>query len=135
MRPRFRSPRRLDRVPQLTLLVSPFSFCPSSHTFSPSPARRLLLVVPSLGFSSLPPPQLALALALAASTTRLCSLAHSLSDVGKILCGIQVPPSEGAAFTEWLDSLKYPYVEETANPAYADFLAEDDSSESEAEGR
>ncbi|GAA5915978.1 hypothetical protein JCM8208_002818 [Rhodotorula glutinis] len=56
-------------------------------------------------------------------------------DVGKILCGIQVPPSEGAAFTEWLDSLKYPYVEETANPAYADFLAEDDESDSEAEGR
>ncbi|TNY22180.1 threonine ammonia-lyase [Rhodotorula diobovata] len=57
-------------------------------------------------------------------------------DVGKILCGIQVPPTEGDAFTQWLDSLEYPYVEETANPAYADFLGEDDDeSDEEAPGR
>ncbi|BGP49263.1 threonine deaminase [Rhodotorula kratochvilovae] len=48
-------------------------------------------------------------------------------DVGKILCGVQVPPAESTSFTEWLDSLAYPYVEETSNPAYADFLGEDDS--------
>ncbi|GAA5867353.1 hypothetical protein JCM8547_003318 [Rhodosporidiobolus lusitaniae] len=57
-------------------------------------------------------------------------------DVGKILCGIQVPPEENNAFGEYLVSLKYPYVEETQNPAYADFLAEDEgefsSSETEA---
>ncbi|GAA5956013.1 hypothetical protein JCM21900_002645 [Sporobolomyces salmonicolor] len=56
-------------------------------------------------------------------------------DVGKILCGIQVPPAESNAFGEWLRSLKYPYVEETDNPAYADFLGDDDddASASEAE--
>ncbi|GAA5981447.1 hypothetical protein JCM11641_004766 [Rhodosporidiobolus odoratus] len=53
-------------------------------------------------------------------------------DVGKILCGIQVPPEENEAFSEWLDSLAYPYVEETSNPAYADFLG-DDEEESGAE--
>ncbi|GAA5889467.1 hypothetical protein JCM5296_006370 [Sporobolomyces johnsonii] len=47
-------------------------------------------------------------------------------DVGKILCGIQVPPAESNAFGEWLQALKYPYVEETDNPAYADFLGDDD---------
>ncbi|GAA6005828.1 hypothetical protein JCM10207_007242 [Rhodosporidiobolus poonsookiae] len=46
-------------------------------------------------------------------------------DVGKILCGIQVPPGETAAFDDYLVSLKYPFVEETQNPAYADFLGED----------
>ncbi|GAA6007326.1 uncharacterized protein JCM10292_005492 [Rhodotorula paludigena] len=48
-------------------------------------------------------------------------------DVGKILCGLQVPEGTTAAFEEWLDSLKYPYVEETQNPAYADFLGEEDA--------
>ncbi|GAA5835977.1 hypothetical protein JCM11251_006618 [Rhodosporidiobolus azoricus] len=53
-------------------------------------------------------------------------------DVGKILCGIQVPPAETPAFDEWLKALKYPYQEETQNPAYADFLGEEES-ETEAE--
>ncbi|GAA5914149.1 hypothetical protein JCM6882_004939 [Rhodosporidiobolus microsporus] len=53
-------------------------------------------------------------------------------DVGKILCGIQVPPSENDAFEAYLAALKYPFVEETQNPAYADFLGEGED-ESEAE--
>lgn len=72
--------------------------------------------------------------ALGASMTPLTRVTPA--DVGKILCGIQVPPTEGDAFTQWLDSLEYPYVEETANPAYADFLGEDDDeSDEEAPGR
>lgn len=53
-------------------------------------------------------------------------------DVGKILCGIQVSKEESLKFDEWLNNLGYPYVEETDNPAYADFLGEE-SSESEVE--
>ncbi|GAA6022683.1 hypothetical protein JCM11491_000565 [Sporobolomyces phaffii] len=45
-------------------------------------------------------------------------------DVGKILCGIQVPPGEADEFDQWLVSLGYPFVEETDNPAYADFLGQ-----------
>ncbi|GAA6044173.1 hypothetical protein JCM8097_007219 [Rhodosporidiobolus ruineniae] len=53
-------------------------------------------------------------------------------DVGKILCGIQVPPHLTPRFESWLEGLKYPFVEETQNPAYADFLVdEDDLSEAE----
>jgi len=54
-------------------------------------------------------------------------------DVGKILCGIQVPPSENEAFDEWLMNLGYPFVEETKNPAYADFLGDDEGSGTEEE--
>ncbi|GAA5844152.1 hypothetical protein JCM3766R1_003273 [Sporobolomyces carnicolor] len=53
-------------------------------------------------------------------------------DVGKILCGIQVPREESQTFDEWLVNLGYPFVEETHNPAYADFLGggdEDDELE------
>ncbi|GAA6063076.1 hypothetical protein JCM10212_003134 [Sporobolomyces blumeae] len=50
-------------------------------------------------------------------------------DVGKILCGIQVPPSESAAFDSWLTNLGYPWVEETSNPAYADFLGDDETTD------
>jgi threonine dehydratase len=35
---------------------------------------------------------------------------------------MQVPPSEKAAFREFLNRLGYPCVEETANPAYRMFL-------------
>ncbi|MBA2965377.1 MULTISPECIES: threonine ammonia-lyase, biosynthetic [Ramlibacter] len=44
------------------------------------------------------------------------------ADYGRILVGIQVPASDGAAFQSFLDTLGYPYVEETANPAYRLFL-------------
>ena len=57
----------------------------------------------------------------------------SALDVGKILCGIQVPPSENEAFDEWLMNLGYPFVEETKNPAYADFLGDDEGSGAEDE--
>ena len=43
-------------------------------------------------------------------------------DVGKILAGIQVPPGAEAAFDSFLDQLGYPFVEETQNQAYKNFL-------------
>lgn len=65
--------------------------------------------------------------ALSALCTPADPLPGSYADVGKILCGLQVPEGTTAAFEEWLNSLKYPYVEETQNPAYADFLGEEDA--------
>jgi threonine dehydratase len=44
------------------------------------------------------------------------------ADDGRILVGLQVPPADGAAFDRFLRTLAYPYVEETANPAYRLFL-------------
>jgi threonine dehydratase len=44
------------------------------------------------------------------------------ADYGRVLVGMQVPPSEKAAFREFLGRLGYPSVEETANPAYRMFL-------------
>ncbi|BGP33099.1 threonine deaminase [Rhodotorula toruloides] len=54
-------------------------------------------------------------------------------DVGKILCGIQVPEEESSIFDEWVVALKYPFVEETSNPAYADFLGDEDGDATDAE--
>jgi threonine dehydratase len=45
------------------------------------------------------------------------------SDYGRVLAGIQVPPSERADFLEHLRELDYAYVEETENPAYRMFLS------------
>jgi threonine dehydratase len=44
------------------------------------------------------------------------------ADYGRILVGLQVPAGESAAFDAFLETLGYPYVEETANPAYRLFL-------------
>jgi threonine dehydratase len=44
------------------------------------------------------------------------------ADYGRVLVGMQVPPSDKAAFHEFLDRLGYPSFEETANPAYRMFL-------------
>ncbi len=44
------------------------------------------------------------------------------ADYGRVLVGMQVPPSEKGVFHEFLDRLGYPSVEETANPAYRMFL-------------
>jgi threonine dehydratase len=44
------------------------------------------------------------------------------ADFGRVLVGIQVPPSEKAEFDAFLESLGYPYWEETNNPAYKLFL-------------
>jgi threonine dehydratase len=44
------------------------------------------------------------------------------ADYGRVLVGMQVPPSDKAAFHEFLGRLGYPSVEETANPAYRMFL-------------
>jgi threonine dehydratase len=44
------------------------------------------------------------------------------ADYGRVLVGMQVPPSDQAEFQRFLGRLGYPYVEETANPAYRMFL-------------
>jgi threonine dehydratase len=53
------------------------------------------------------------------------SLFHYRNDganFGRVLVGMQVPPSEMPAFRRFLATLGYPYVEETGNPAYRLFL-------------
>src|SRR6478609_8992609 len=44
------------------------------------------------------------------------------SDYGRILVGIQVPSSDAVAFRDFLETLAYPYVEESENPVYRLFL-------------
>ena len=44
------------------------------------------------------------------------------ADYGRILVGIQVPAGDAAAFDDFLRTLAYPFVEETANPLAALFL-------------
>ena len=44
------------------------------------------------------------------------------ADYGRILVGLQVPPKDDKAFAKFLDTLGYPYAEETNNPVYKMFL-------------
>ena len=44
------------------------------------------------------------------------------SDCGRVLAGIQVPQAERAQFADHLQVLRYPWVDETANPVYRMFL-------------
>jgi threonine dehydratase len=44
------------------------------------------------------------------------------ADYGRILVGLQVPAKEDKAFAKFLDTLGYPYAEETDNPVYRLFL-------------
>jgi len=44
------------------------------------------------------------------------------SDYGRVLAGVQVPPAETEDFLLHLNELKYPYSDETNNPAYKMFL-------------
>jgi len=44
------------------------------------------------------------------------------ADYGRVLVGLQVPPSDDAALRDFLDRLGYAWVDETANPAYRLFL-------------
>mgnify|MGYP002139359053 CR=1 FL=1 len=44
------------------------------------------------------------------------------ADYGRILVGLQVPHSDTAAFSEFLNTLGYPAIEETHNPVYQLFL-------------
>ncbi len=44
------------------------------------------------------------------------------ADYGRILVGLQVPKTDDKAFAKFLQTLNYPYVEETANPVYRMFL-------------
>jgi threonine dehydratase len=45
------------------------------------------------------------------------------ADYGRVLVGIQVPPSEQADFLASLDQLGYRYWDESQNPAYTLFLS------------
>jgi threonine dehydratase len=44
------------------------------------------------------------------------------ADYGRVLIGIQVPAQDSAAFQQFLDTLGFPHIEETNNPAYKLFL-------------
>jgi threonine dehydratase len=44
------------------------------------------------------------------------------SDCGRVLAGIQVPVNERPEFLRHLHELRYPYIEESENPAYRMFL-------------
>ena len=44
------------------------------------------------------------------------------ADYGRILVGLQVPKADDKAFAKFLQTLDYPYVEETLNPVYRMFL-------------
>jgi threonine dehydratase len=44
------------------------------------------------------------------------------ADYGRILVGLQVPPTDHKMFVQFVTDLGYPYVDETANPAYRLFL-------------
>ena len=44
------------------------------------------------------------------------------ADFGRILVGLQVPKADNKAFKTFLDTVGYPHVEETSNPAYQLFL-------------
>ncbi|KAI8833233.1 tryptophan synthase beta subunit-like PLP-dependent enzyme [Chytriomyces cf. hyalinus JEL632] len=54
-----------------------------------------------------------------------CSLFHYRNyggDMGKVFVGIQVPPTATKVFDDFMDKLKYPYVEETSNEVYRQLL-------------
>ncbi len=44
------------------------------------------------------------------------------ADYGRILVGLQVPKADDKAFAKFLQTLDYPYVEESQNPVYRMFL-------------
>jgi threonine dehydratase len=44
------------------------------------------------------------------------------SDAGRVMAGIQVPDSTRDEFLSHLAELQYPWIDETANPAYQLFL-------------
>jgi threonine dehydratase len=44
------------------------------------------------------------------------------ADYGRILVGLQVPKADDRAFARFLQTLDYPFVEETTNPVYRMFL-------------
>lgn len=45
------------------------------------------------------------------------------ADYGRILVGLQIPSDATTEFQDFIESIAYPYVEETENPAYRLFLA------------
>lgn len=49
-----------------------------------------------------------------------------MSDLGKVLVGVQVPKESSDTFEQFLKQLAYPYEEETENPVYKEFLHDGD---------
>ncbi len=45
------------------------------------------------------------------------------ADYGRVLVGVQVPPDTRSAFIAHIDAIGFPYWDETENPAYRQFLA------------
>ena len=45
------------------------------------------------------------------------------ADKGKVLVGFDIPEDAAMKADDFLDSLNYPYVNETHNPVYKNFLA------------
>ena len=45
------------------------------------------------------------------------------ADDGRVLVGLQVPADDADALQDFLETLAYPYTEETANPVYRLFLS------------
>lgn len=45
-----------------------------------------------------------------------------MTDLGKVLAGIQAPEEDSMRFSEFLRELGYPYVEETQNVIYKRYL-------------
>jgi threonine dehydratase len=54
------------------------------------------------------------------------------ADYGRVLAGIEVPPEEREDLKRSLDKLQYPYWDETNNPAYRAFLADQNGKSAEA---
>lgn len=47
---------------------------------------------------------------------------RNLSDIGKILAGIQVPEDGKEQLESFLKELQYPFVDETENSVYRSFM-------------
>lgn len=56
------------------------------------------------------------------SSRKFSAFLWSIPDLGKVLAGIQVPPSDYPAFDAFLQKLDYAYVEETNNAVYRRYL-------------
>ena len=54
---------------------------------------------------------------------RACDVQLSeITDVGKVLAGVQVPREDDEAFGQFLSNLGFQYIEETENKVYRQYL-------------
>lgn len=90
-----------------------FSVCPHARPF---PVHK-----PTRGRIGGGPSFPKLSVADSSSSLPSCN-SIAITDLGKVLAGIQVPPTESAEFDGFLKTLGYPYVEETENEVYKRYL-------------